>query len=49
MQSGLHRVTITTLNDRLVHLSEECDGLWDTPGEIADELACVDFSDFMEQ
>jgi len=37
------------MNNRRVHLCEECDALWDTPDEIQDLCAFVDFSQYMEQ
>jgi len=47
-QSGLHHVKLTVLDNRTVNLCEECDALWDTPGEIKDPCAFEDFSQFME-
>jgi len=49
MQGDVHRVEITTLDNRRDHLCLECDALWDTPGEITDDRAWADFTEFMEK
>ena len=50
MQSGVRRVSLKPLDNRVVYLCGECDALWDTPdrSKVENGTKWVDFSEYME-